>query len=688
MASSGYWGPPTASDWCESNYEISYYVAEFFNSLSSISMIVVGLAGIYLHSSFEKRFLLTFGSIAVVGLGSIAFHGTLLFPLQMLDEVPMVYSILSLAYCCIEDRSYRRYGAWFPVSIALYGLLTTLVMLFAGPGNHLLEFVVFQSSFAFCVLFVMSNIIKIYSGIEDRAIKQMWMVTLLIALSSYSLWNVDFRMCDVMQNLPLGLWNPQLHAVWHVGASVTSYLVTLLLCYNRAENLGRKPVMEWKWRMLPFVVVKHDKFYSDYGDNDPIYGDDLADEDRESRPRLMLMGLRRSGKSSIQRVVFHKMSPTETLFLESTSKINKDNIHSFIDFQVWDFPGQMDFFDSTFDTTAIFGEVGALVFVIDSQDDYMEALARLHSTVVAAYRVNPNITFEVFIHKVDGLSEDYKIDTQRDIQQTTTDELADAGLENVQLAFYLTSIYDHSIFEAFSKVIQKLIPQLPTLENLLNILCANSGIEKAFLFDVISKIYIATDSSPVDSQSYEICSDMIDVIIDISSIYGRAAIGAKSQGYLEDQQDDQDNWSQNQGRHDDFEDSNGGNGNGNHQRSGTNENYSQAVVGRGSRTPSLSNQSTQQQTAGNHEAFSVIKMGNGTVLYLREVNKYLALICLLRAETFEKQGLIDYNVHCFKEAMDQVFELKRAERTRREMEANQLLQQQQQQLHKGMYGHG
>lgn len=68
------------------------------------------------------------------------------------------------------------------------------------------------------------------------------------------------------------------------------------------------------------------------------------------------------------------------------------------------------------------------------------------------------------------------IDTQRDIQQTTTDELADAGLENVQLAFYLTSIYDHSIFEAFSKVIQKLIPQLPTLENLLNILCAVSRL--------------------------------------------------------------------------------------------------------------------------------------------------------------------------------------------------------------------
>ena len=50
----------------------------------------------------------------------------------------------------------------------------------------------------------------------------------------------------------------------------------------------------------------------------------------------------------------------------------------------------------------------------------------------------------------------------------------DAGLESVYLSFYLTSIYDHSIFEAFSKVVQKLIPQLPTLESLLNILCSVS----------------------------------------------------------------------------------------------------------------------------------------------------------------------------------------------------------------------
>lgn len=49
-----------------------------------------------------------------------------------------------------------------------------------------------------------------------------------------------------------------------------------------------------------------------------------------------------------------------------------------------------------------------------------------------------------------------------------------SGYEQILLSFYLTSIYDHSIFEAFSKVVQKLIPQLPTLENLLNILISVS----------------------------------------------------------------------------------------------------------------------------------------------------------------------------------------------------------------------
>ncbi|KAJ3053882.1 hypothetical protein HK097_003171 [Rhizophlyctis rosea] len=243
-------------------------------------------------------------------------------------------------------------------------------------------------------------------------------------------------------------------------------------------------------------------------------------------------------------------------------------------------------------------ETVAQIFDEMLQDDYLEALHRLYITVTRAHKVNPNISFEVFIHKVDGLSDDHKIETQREIHLRIMDELADAGLDNIHISFYLTSIYDHSIYEAFSKVIQKLIPQLPTLENLLNILCSNSGIEKAFLFDTTSKIYIATDSSPVDMQSYELCSDMIDVVLDVSSIYGRER-------------------------------------------------------------PTQNGHIPMQSHSDDPEAYAIIRMNNGMILYLREVNTHLSLVCLLREDHFEKQGLIDYNFRCFREAILDVFELRR-----------------------------
>ena len=45
-------------------------------------------------------------------------------------------------------------------------------------------------------------------------------------------------------------------------------------------------------------------------------------------------------------------------------------------------------------------------------------------------------------------------------------------------------------------------------------------MEKVFLFELASKLYIASDTNPVDITSFTMCSEMIDVFIDISVIYG------------------------------------------------------------------------------------------------------------------------------------------------------------------------
>lgn len=202
-----------------------------------------------------------------------------------------------------------------------------------------------------------------------------------------------------------------------------------------------------------------------------------------------------------------------------------------MDFQVWDFPGQLDHFDPTFvDTTQIFSDIGALIWVVDAQDDYVDSLARLTTTIINLQNTFPHINVEVFVHKTDSLNEDYRSDVFQDVVQRVGDDLNDAGFINPNVSYHLTSIYDSSIFEALSSVIQKLIPELNVLQNLLDTLINNSGMTKAYLFDILSKIYVASDTRPVDSDIYEICANYIDLTVDFTDLYSYSRESPKKLG--------------------------------------------------------------------------------------------------------------------------------------------------------------
>lgn len=237
------------------------------------------------------------------------------------------------------------------------------------------------------------------------------------------------------------------------------------------------------------------------------------------RANILLMGLRRGGKLSICKVVFQNMQPLNTLYLELTLRPTTDHFRSLIDITVMELPGQVNYFEPGDESDRIFALVGALVYVIDSQDEYLNAITNLLMIIQYALQINPKINIEVLIHKVDGLSEDFRQDTQRDVMQRVGEELLDLGIDEASVHFYLTSIFDHSIYEAFLRIIQKLIPEFPTLENMLNLLVLYLQFGKVFLFDVNSKIYVATDSSPVDIQTYEVCAEFIDITVDLDGLY-------------------------------------------------------------------------------------------------------------------------------------------------------------------------
>lgn len=145
---------------------------------------------------------------------------------------------------------------------------------------------------------------------------------------------------------------------------------------------------------------------------------------KEGETRILFAGPRRSGKSSIERVVFHKMSPHETLFLESTLNVDIHYIanNNFVKFQTWDFGGDLNlqnditYMGRNISPETLIKNCSTMVYVIDAQEEeYEEALPKLVETISVAHSFNPAIHFEVFLHKVDGdfMSEEAKAERQQ-----------------------------------------------------------------------------------------------------------------------------------------------------------------------------------------------------------------------------------------------------------------------------------
>jgi hypothetical protein len=89
---------------------------------------------------------------------------------------------------------------------------------------------------------------------------------------------------------------------------------------------------------------------------------------------------------------------------------------------------------------------------------------------------NSNLIYHIFIHKTDTemFSNDIrKTEVFNDIKECVQQEFQ-YDLKDINLEFHLTSyilyyrIYDHSLFECFSKVTQRVIKQVPYITQLLD----------------------------------------------------------------------------------------------------------------------------------------------------------------------------------------------------------------------------
>ncbi|KAF5546758.1 YPC1-alkaline ceramidase [Fusarium napiforme] len=124
----GFWGEPTSTlNWCEEDYVISHYAAEITNTLTNALFIALGVRGVrncfkYKH---DTVFVIAYLGYLLVGCGSFAFHATLSYPMQLVDELSMIYTTSILCYAIFTHDRSRLFSIFLAIGLVLLSISIT-----------------------------------------------------------------------------------------------------------------------------------------------------------------------------------------------------------------------------------------------------------------------------------------------------------------------------------------------------------------------------------------------------------------------------------------------------------------------------------------------------------------------------------------------------------------------------------
>lgn len=266
----GYWGPTTSTlDWCEKNYEVTYYMAEFWNTVTNLAMILPALIGIYesRKQGLELRYSICFGFFLLVGIGSWLFHMTLMYEMQLMDELPMVWGAAYMYYCLekaetkVGDTQARR---GIGLLMFLYSLIVSVVYI-SSLQNPLFH----EGAYGLLVFMTLIKAIRLQRQ-NGKFIKvPLFYLGCFLYTLGFILWNIDNHFCPRITQLrdslrpapttaeadsphPLrGLLDlsplTQLHGWWHLLAGYGTYVHIVFCIHNRLIylNLDCSLVPSW-----------------------------------------------------------------------------------------------------------------------------------------------------------------------------------------------------------------------------------------------------------------------------------------------------------------------------------------------------------------------------------------------------------------------------------------------------------
>ncbi|KAF4307466.1 alkaline phytoceramidase [Botryosphaeria dothidea] len=261
------WFEPTArSNFCEEDYVVIPYIAEFVNTITNISYVIYAYKGIRRLRGKPDAVLLSlpYVGLAAVGVLSAAFHATITYSGQMADDLSMIIAtgfVLHRAYSAGRSAAWtRNFGVALIVSFVV----------FAAYHCWTDELLVHFLTFLFTTLAIWRKTRILVRERKERRgdAARLWRLRILVrvgalsAIVGYALWNVDMHLCGYLIGIRRVVGQPwgyllELHAWWHVLTAIGAYVFMAVVEFltTEEEEEGRA----FAWPVEPYLGKTHDE---------------------------------------------------------------------------------------------------------------------------------------------------------------------------------------------------------------------------------------------------------------------------------------------------------------------------------------------------------------------------------------------------------------------------------------------
>jgi len=213
------------------------------------------------------------------------------------------------------------------------------------------------------------------------------------------------------------------------------------------------------------------------------------------------MGKSGSGKTSMRSIIFANYIARDTRRLGATIDVEHSHVRFLgnLVLNLWDCGGQEAFMENYFASQRdnIFSNVEVLIYVFDVESHELEKDMHYYQSCLEAILQNsPQAKVFCLIHKMDLVQEE-----QRDlIYSTRRDDLKRLS-KPLDCTCFRTSIWDETLYKAWSSIVYSLIPNVRQLENSLAEFAEIIDADEVLLFEratflVVSQAQRKTHKDP------------------------------------------------------------------------------------------------------------------------------------------------------------------------------------------------